>query len=124
MNSPDKDNNPADGALPADTFEDIEPAFRGVAAKYGRDMFALVMNAGMAGQATAELARQAQKHGSNKAAHAVGVVAQAFNQVSNAYVVLKGWDEGTLAQCDRDIQLAFAGKIQVVGGTGPLILNG
>lgn len=98
-----------------DLFEDIEPLFRDVAKRYGREMFALVMNAGMAQQAVAVLASQAEKHGSRKGLHAVGVVSQSFNQVSNAYVKLQGWSEELLAQCDRDIQLAFAGRLVVAG---------
>lgn len=106
-----------------DTFEDIESCFRPVASRYGREMFALVMNAGMAGQAAQVLATLAQKHGSRGGVHAVGVVSNSFNQVANALIVAKGWDEGTLAQCDKDCQLAFAGRIQVVGGTSPILLN-
>lgn len=98
-----------------DLFEDIEPLFRDTARKYGREIFALVMNAGMAQQAVAELVRVVQRHGSRSGAHAAGVVAQAFNQVSNAYVALQGWDEALLAQCDRDIQLAFSHRLVVAG---------
>ncbi len=101
--------------LPEDKFLDIEPAFREVAQKYGRNMFALVMNAGMAQQATQALTIQAEKHSSRSAVHAVGVLAQAFNEVSNAYVVHIGWPPELLAQCDRDIALAFKGKIITPG---------
>ena len=99
----------------ADEMLDIEPAFREVAQKYGRSMFGLVMNAGMAGQAAALLAQAADKHKSQHSLHAVSVLAQAFNQVSNAYVKQMGWDEALIAQCDRDIQLAFKSKIIAPG---------
>ena len=99
----------------ADEMLDIEPAFREVAQKYGRSMFAFVMNAGMAGQAAQALGAQAQKHQSRGAAHAVGVLAQAFNQVASSYAKQMAWDEGMLAQCDRDIALAFKTKIVTPG---------
>mgnify|MGYP001588248916 FL=1 len=108
---------------PTDTFEDLDPCFRPVAAKYSREMFALVMNAGMAGQAAEVLTAQAQLHGSRAAAHAVGVMAQSFNQLSNAYCKLQGWEAGMLAQCDRDLQLAFAGKVAVAGEGMIKLLN-
>lgn len=106
---------------PADEMLDLDPAMRPVAAKYGREMFALVMNAGMASQAAEVLVGQVRKHSSRAGLHAVGVLTQAFNQVSNAYCKLKEWDEGILAQCDRDIQMAFAGKIVAPGSA--LVLN-
>lgn len=49
-----------DNAAAADEFLDLDPVFRPVAAQYGRDLFALVFNAGIAGQATNVLAAQAQ----------------------------------------------------------------
>lgn len=98
-----------------DLFEDIEPLFRDVARKYGRSMFALVMNAGMAQQAAQALATLAQKHASRSGLHAVGMLSSAFNQVSNELVQLQGWDEALLAQCDRDIQLAFSHRLVVAG---------
>ena len=107
---------------PPEDFPGIDPAFHDVCRTYGREMFALVMNAGMAQQAAAALAAFADKHQSRHAVHAVGVWSQAFNQVSNAYVKLAGWDEGTVAQCDRDIMRAFQSKIQVVQ-PGSLVLR-
>ncbi len=106
---------------PKDEFLDLDPAMRPVAEKYGRELFALVMNAGMAGQALQVIAAAAEKHRSRGLTHAAGVMAQSFNQVSNALVKLKGWDEGMLAQCDRDIMLAFKNKLVVPGST--IILN-
>jgi hypothetical protein len=100
---------------PADEMLDIEECFRPVAQQYGRSMFALVLNAGLAQEATQQLAGLAQKHASRGGMHAVSILANAFNQVSNAYVARQEWDEGTLAQCSRDIQRAFAGKIAVPG---------
>ena len=110
-------------ALLAGQFPDIDPAFHDVCRTYGREMFALVMNAGMAQQATAVLAQLAEKRRSRGGLHAVGVLSQAFNQVSNSYVKKMGWDEGLVAQCDRDIARAWAAKIQVVPA-GSLLLRG
>lgn len=103
-----------------DEMLDIDPVMRPVVIKYGRKMWALVMNAGMAGQAADVLAVIVQKHQSKHGAHAVGVLAQSFNQLSNAYVEEMGWEEGLVAQCDRDIQLAYAGKLLVVEGVQQL----
>ena len=108
-----------------DEFLDIDPAFRSVAEAYGREMFALVMNAGVAQQAAAVLGQVVEHHRSQHGAHAVGVLANAFNALSNEYVKEKGWKAETLAQCDRDIQMAFKGKLIVPGTAGnKLILNG
>lgn len=108
----------AEGAVtlpPPDEFLDLEPCFRPVAAQYGREMFALVYNAGMAGQAMQVLSQQAQKHHSKSIAHAAGVIASAFNHTSSALAAQKGWSAEMLAQCDRDIGLAFRGKIVTPG---------
>ena len=108
-----------------DEMLDVDPAFRPVVAQYGRSMFALVMNAGMCGQAASVIAGLVEKHQSIHSAQALSVIADAFNQISNAYVKQMGWSEELVAQCDRDVQLAFAGKI-IVPGQSPasgLILN-
>ena len=95
-------------------MQGTDPVFDGVIEKYGQDMFALVMAAGVAGQA-AEAAAALGQH-NPKMLHAVGMLAGCFNQVSNALVIAKGWDEALVAQCDRDIQLAFSGKIATADG--------
>lgn len=93
----------------------IPPEFHEVVRKYGREMYALVMNAGMAGQAAMVLGAICEQVADPRMSHAVGVLATSFNQIANALVVAKGWDEALIAQCDRDIQLAFRGKIHVPG---------
>lgn len=105
-----------------DDLAGIEPTFHEVVKKYGRPLFALVMNAGLAGQATQVLAAIVEKHHSRGGAHALGVLAQSFNQISNEYVKRMGWEAGMIAQCDRDVQLAFAGKIQIPGQS-PIVLD-
>ena len=108
-----------------DEMLDIDAAFRPVVEQYGRSMFALVMNAGMCEQAAQVLAGLVKKHQSLHSAQALRVIADSFNQVSNAYVKQMGWTEELVAQCDRDVQRAFAGKIIVPGQspTSGLILN-
>jgi len=103
----------------AKRFAGLDRAFWPVARTYGLDMVALVYNAAMAQQAAAVLSEQAQKHNSRKALHALGVMTEAFNQVSNAMVLVKGWSPEMVAQCERDLQRAWAGKVQVVS---PLVL--
>ena len=96
-------------------FLDLPAEFRPVAQKYGRAMFALVFDAGMCSQATTVLAAFAEKQRSRHTTHAVKVLAEAFNQISSAYAKQMGWGEGVLQQCDRDIGLAWQGKVQVQG---------
>ena len=98
-----------------DTFEDIPEVFREVARTHGREMFALVYNAGMARQAAGVLNDFVEKHRSQHSAHALGVLTQSFNGVSNAFVVKMGWTEELLAHCDRDLQLAAKQQIVVPG---------
>jgi hypothetical protein len=117
MNSEDKVHTASDAPAvdEAPQHLDLPDHLRPVALKYGRDMFALVFDAGMCSQATQVLATLANKHMSKSGIHAVQVLASAFNEISTAYAKSKGWDEAVLAQCDRDIQLAFQGKVQVPG---------
>lgn len=90
---------------------DLPLEFRGVAAKYGRKMFTLVFNAGMSSQAAQVLMNFAEKHRSQHSLSALEILVSSFNEVSNDYCKLQGWDEGMIAQCDRDIRLAFKHKI-------------
>ena len=106
-----------------DEMLDVDAAFRPIVAQYGRSMFALVMNAGMCGQAASVLAGLVEKHQSVHSAQALRIIADAFNQISNAYVKQMGWTEELVAQCDRDVQRAFAGKIVVPGTNGKFILD-
>jgi len=82
--------------------------------QYGRSMFALVLNAGMSQQAAAVLNEIVSKHRSIHGQRALAILADAFNQVSNAYAEAKKWDPELLAQCDRDCQLAFSKSVQPV----------
>ena len=115
MNNEDKITPTPPEVVDEGAFLDLPEEFRPVAMKYGRHMFALVFDAGMCSQATGILAELANKHQSRGGIHAVQVLANAFNEISTAYAKSKGWDEAILAQCDRDIGLAFQGKVQVPG---------
>lgn len=95
-----------------DEMLDIDASFRPVAVKHGRAMFALVMHAGMARQAVEVLAARMQ-HGDPQGLHAINVLATAFNHCSSALAKREGWAEAAMLECDRDIQLAFQGKLIV-----------
>ena len=71
---------------PEESLADIEECFHPVVRQYGRAMFAVVINAGMAQQATQVLAQVLQNQHSKHGLHAVSMLANAFNQLSNAYV--------------------------------------
>lgn len=92
-----------------DGFEDLDPCYHEVAKKYGRDLFAFVMNAGMAGQAASVLGQRVA--GWPQGAHALGVLADAFNKLSSDYALRQGWEEETLLEVDRAIQVAFHSRL-------------
>jgi len=96
---------------PQDEMLDIDPSFREAARLHGRGMFALVMHAGMARQAAEVLAAKAQHD--PQELHAINVLATAFNHCSTALAKREGWTEERMLACDRDIQLAFSGKLIV-----------
>jgi len=97
---------PLNGEATHDDLSDIPECFHEVVRKYGRDMFATVFNAGMAQVALETLSAFVTKHQSAHSAHALRVLGNAFNQASNTLIVSKGWDRGTLAECDRESMLA------------------
>lgn len=94
-----------------DEMLDIDPSFREAAKKHGRRMFALVMHAGLARQAVEVMAQRGQ--GDQQMLHALNVLATAFNHCSSALAKKEGWTEEQMLECDRDIQLAFQGKLIV-----------
>ena len=117
-------NQQADDAVPPDTFEDLEACFRPVAERYGRDVFAFVYAAGMAGQAAQALSAQASKHASKGIAYGTAHLVLSFNTVANAYAELRGWSPELLAQVDRDVMLAWQGRIALAGQSPLIVLNG
>lgn len=104
-----------EAAVPVEQFLDIDPDLRPVAIKYGREMFALVHNAGMAQEAARILAELAQKHHSAGGVHAVGVMSSAFNACSNQVCQQAGWTAEVIGECRAAIQLAYGKKIVTPG---------
>ena len=101
----------ADEAL----VEGIDPCFHAVVRRYGRPMFSLVMNAGLAREALGVMVTLAQKHSSQRGLKAAEVLAQSAGQLATDYALSQGWTEGMLQQCDRDLQMAWAARIAVPG---------
>jgi len=93
-------------ASDADPFLDLPPTFRPVAQRHGRDLFTLVWHSQTAGIAAERLAAFATKHRSSHTMYAVEVMGKGFNAVSALLIAAKGWTEGQVAECDRDIILA------------------
>lgn len=102
-----------DEAQSIDQMLDIPPEFRGVVVKHGRGLWALVMNAQMGAHAAGVLVELARKHSSRGGVHAIGVLANAFNQTTQELCVAKGWTAEAIAECDRDCRAAMAGKLAV-----------
>ena len=96
--------------------QDLPAQLADVVMKHGRPMVALVFGAGLGSEATKVLAERSR---GGAVLHAVRVLAQVYNETSTAYVKSQGWTEGMLAECDRDIQLAFSA--QIVGVDGGLL---
>lgn len=109
----------AASAVAADAvlFEGIDPCFHDVVRKHGRPMFCLVMNSGMAREALGVMVALAQKHASQRGMKAAEVLAQSAGQLATDYAHSQNWTEGELQQCDRDLQMAWAGKIAVPGSS-------
>lgn len=89
-------------------LEGIPPAFHHVAKEYGREMFLLVWNTGMATEAVQRLMQLAQKHQSKAGLTDVATVANAYNQVATILVQTQSWQEGTVKECNEAIMRAFA----------------
>ena len=95
-----------------DTFADLPEPLRAVAGKYGRAMVALVYGAGMASEAMKVLAFEIARSRSTAGRHALLVLGQTFNEASTALAKSHAWTEELMAQCDRDISIAFASAVQ------------
>lgn len=101
-----------------DDFKDIDETFRPVAKEFGRGIFALVMNAGIAGEAAARLAQEVR---TPEARHALHTLARIFNETSSALVKEAGWGEERVAQCESAIKAAWAGRLTVVERSGLIV---
>lgn len=95
-----------------DQFLDLPKELRGPAATHGREMVALVYGAGMASEATQRIAHDLAVFRCTKGTHGLLVLSTEFNQVATALAKAKGWTEGELAMCDRDINISFANTVQ------------
>lgn len=100
----------------------IPPEFKPVVLEYGADMVGTVLDAGLCSEAVKKLVEVGQVTRRPEVLAAVAVLARAFNSISSAYCHEKGWTEELLAQCDRDLQLAYAGKLIVPEG-GRIVLD-
>jgi hypothetical protein len=96
--------------------QDLPRHLANVVMKYGRPMVALVFGAGLGSEATKVLGQLAECSRDGAVLHAVRVLAQVYNETSTAYAKSQGWTEGMLAECDRDIQLAFSAQLVRVDG--------
>ena len=96
---------------------DLPEALRKVANEYGREMFALVMGAGMASQAMEVLGELVRKHSSRHGSHALVVFGESFNNLSDAYAREKGWDAEQLAKCQQAVQMAVASQLTLPDGS-------
>jgi len=103
--------------LMSDEMLDIPAEFRSVAKQHGRAMLMTVMDAGLASEAVKTVVGVAKLTGRSELLSAVGVLAKAFNNTSTLLCKSRGWTEEMLAECDRDLMLAYAGKVKVAGSS-------
>lgn len=103
-------------------LEGIPAEFHGVVEKYGRDVFCLIFNAQLAGQALDVTVAVAEKHASRGLAHAAGVMAEAFNEMSNQLCKKNGWSGEYLGEVESAIKLAWKERI-VTPSEGPIVLQ-
>ena len=97
--------------------EGIDPCFHAVVRRYGRPMFSLVMNTGLAREALGVMGALAQKHASRRGLRATEVLGQSAGQLATDYAQSQGWTEEMLQQCDRDLQMAFADRVAMPGSS-------
>lgn len=94
----------------------LPPEFTPVVEAYGLPMVQAVLDAGLCSEAVGKLAAIGRASGRGEILPAVMILAKAYNRISSAYCRDRGWTEELLAQCDRDLQLAFAGKVWTPSG--------
>jgi len=90
---------------------ELPKEFLAVAQEHGQDMVETVLDAGLCSEAVAKLVAVGRSTDRSEVLTAVMVLARSFNRVSSKYCKNRGWTEEMLALCDRDLQLAFAGKV-------------
>lgn len=103
-------------------YAGLDECFWPVVDRFGREMFVLIFNAQVAGQATGHLAavverfNQGSAQGRQNAAeirHAVMLISSAFNELSNGLCAKHGWTPEQLGECQAAIEVAWAGKVAV-----------
>lgn len=111
-------------ALPGLPQGDTEAEWRGrlpeelqpIAERYGRELFATVMNVNSANAQLAILHQWAQ--GNHSASAAVRTLATNLNQLAQAFLATKGWPPERVAEAAGELQLAAsrAGNRIIVPG--------
>jgi len=88
---------------------------KGVVEAHGVEMAQAVLDAGLCSEAVAKLVEIGRITGRGEVLAAVRLLSQSYTRISSEYCKEKGWTEAQLALCDRDLQLAFAGKVWIPG---------
>lgn len=97
-----------------DEFLDLPEFIRATAKEHGRSMVRLAMQAGLAQEAAAKLARVVRPQGEE--GKALMLLAGAFNELAAMVVKDHGWTGEMLAKCEQDILLAHSTHIVVPKG--------
>ena len=104
-------------------MKDLPKEFVLVGEKHGGEMLQAVLDAGLCSEAVGKLVDVSRAMQRPEVMAAVMVLARAYNRLSTEYCKGKGWTEAMLAECDRDLQLAFAGKVWTPEQGGKIILD-
>lgn len=91
----------------------ILPIFHPIIREHGLEIFTLVMNTGVAGEAARRLAEAAQGQRRAGELNAVRILAECFNAISAALITRAEWTQEQLTAVDQAIQLAFQGQLTV-----------
>ena len=101
-------------------YPGIDPCFDSVVDRWGREMFALCMQAGLASAAGVQLMGLVERLGSGSAAsrqnshiiaQALRVLAGGFNEMSNELIKAKGWKAEEIEACNAAIEQAWSAKL-------------
>lgn len=106
MNSPDAIPSQHPTFSEAD-LEGVDELWHAVVRKHGRDAYNIAMLTGTSTRALMILQALAMKHHSKAGAGAVEQLTFNFNQIGAKLLQVLGISEAALAECDRDIILAW-----------------
>ena len=104
-------------------YPGLDACFDSVVDKHGREMFALVMQAGLGSAATEQLNQLAgtlaegsaiSRRNSFVILQAMRVLAGAVNELGNELIKAKGWSAEEIEACNAALEQAWAGKLSVV----------